>query len=128
MPMFGPEELRAAVMRKLSEGGTQDPQPAAVPEKKGIGIAPYVALAGGSIADAASTIAALKRPGTMEANPLLRGGAPEMLAVKGAGTAAVMWLMHKFAEQGHPTAAKAIGYGGGALFGGMGVRNMGVGK
>lgn len=127
MPMFSPDELRAAVMRKLAE------EPAAAvaeaPAKKtGIGIAPYAALAGGSLADGISTVAALKRPGTYETNPLLSGGTAEMAAVKGGSTAALLWAMRELAKSGHPTAAKAIGYGGGALLGGLAAHNLRQGK
>jgi hypothetical protein len=127
MPMFSPEELRAAVMRKLTEEPAAET--AEAPRRpQGIGMGPYAALAGGSLADGISTVAALKRPGTVEANPLLKGGTAEMAAVKGGSTAALLWAMRELVKNGHPKVAKAIGYGGGAVLGGLAAHNMTQGK
>lgn len=127
MPTFGPEELRAAVMRKLSEEPVAET--AAAPEKPtGIGVAPYAALVGGSAADLGSTLSALGR-GAHEANPLLsHGGTPGLIAGKAVGTLALAWAMRALANHGHPTAAKAIGYGGGAAFGAAAAHNMTQGR
>lgn len=124
--MFGPAELRAAVMKKMA--GEPDQAGAPVPAKPGIGIKPYAALAGGSGADLGSTLGALGR-GAHESNPLLsHGGTPGLVAGKVGGTLAVALAMRALAKHGHPTAAKAIGYGAGAGFGALGARNLTVGK
>lgn len=142
MPIFSPDALRAAVQQRLAEPDAQaslvrqallsqlDPAETPAPAaRKGIGLAPYLALAGGSLADGISTVQALKRPGTYEANPFLSaGGTAGMVAVKAASTAAVVWAMRRLAAQGHPTAAKIIGYGGGAGYGALAAHNMGQGK
>lgn len=129
MPIFGPDELRSAVMQKLSEAGRDEPDTG--PEKdddKGIGLAPYLVAGGGSIADAASTLAALGRSGTREGNPLLRGGTAELLALKGAGTAALLYAMHALEKHDHPKAAKVLGYAAGGAFGAAAAHNMTQGK
>lgn len=129
MPIFSPDALRAAVQQRLAEPDAPDPNAVPLKAQTGIGIAPYAALAGGSILDGASTIAALRRPGTYEANPFLSaGGTAGMVAVKAASTAAVVWAMRRLAAQGHPTAAKIIGYGGGAGYGALAAHNMTQGR
>jgi hypothetical protein len=126
MPAFDEAALKAAVLKRL-QGEHADPV-AAVPEKKGIGAAPYLALVGGHVADAATTLQALKRPGTEEANPLLNGFGPTGIALKGGSALLQALLMRKLANSGHPTAAKALGYGIGAGMGALAARNSQVGK
>lgn len=128
MPVFDPAALRDAVKAKLAES-REAPEAAPDPEKKegGIGVGPYAALIGGSAADLGTTMQALKRPGTYEANPLLSGGTAEMMAVKGGSTLALAWAMHELAKT-HPKAAKMLGYGGGAALGGLALHNMKQGK
>ena len=127
VPLFDQASLtRQAMLSQMDP--QQTPDPAAPPARKGIGIAPYAALAGGSLADGISTYQALKRPGTYELNPLLSGGTAEMIAMKGGTTAALLWAMHELAKQGHPTAAKVMGYVGGAALGGLAVNNSRQGK
>lgn len=79
--------------------------------QQGVGMAPYAALFGGQGADALSTIMALRNPAFKEANPMGEGGT---LAAKAGSTLAFALLMHYLAGKGHPGAAKAIGYIGGA--------------
>lgn len=125
MPIFDHAGLaRQALLRQMD-----DPAPESAPApSRGIGLAPYAALAGGSLADGMTTVAALKRPGTSEMNPLLSGGTAELIAMKGGTTAALLWAMRQLAKQGHPTAAKAIGYVGGGLLSGLAANNLRQGR
>ncbi|MCR4342147.1 MAG: hypothetical protein NUW01_19900, partial [Gemmatimonadaceae bacterium] len=80
------------------------------PQDGRVGPGPYAALFGGQGADIATTLMGRSR-GMRETNPLGFGGVM-------AGKAALMTLgpllMRKLAKQGHPTAAKVMGYGMGA--------------
>lgn len=128
MPAFDEAALKAAIQKRLADH-SEDPAAAAVPEKKGIGPAPYLALIGGHVADAATTLHALKTvPGAQEANPLLGGFGPAGIALKGGSALLQALLMKKLTEKGHPTAAKALGYGIGGAMGALAARNSQVGK
>lgn len=122
--------LRAAVMQRLAEHPDEAGASAVgEPEKKGIGIAPYAAVAGGNAADLVSTRIALGREGAREGNPMLaNSGAAGMTAAKAGSAALVMLIMRQLAKSGHPTAAKALGYGTGVGLGAVAAHNMTQGK
>lgn len=85
---------------------------------------PQTALILGSSVDAASTLYALQNPKAHEANPILaHGGTVGFLAGKVATTAGLTWAIQKMAPK-HPKVAKVIGYGGGAVLGGLAARNV----
>jgi hypothetical protein len=88
---------------------------------------PQTALVIGSALDAGSTIYALHtNPRAHEANPMLaHGGTVGVLAGKVATTAALTWAIQRMAPS-HPRVAKVIGYGGGAVLGGLAARNVAV--
>jgi hypothetical protein len=131
MPAFDPAMLRAAVMQRLAEHPDEaGAEPVGeAPEKKGIGIGPYAAVAGGNAADLISTRIALGREGAREGNPLLaNSNAAGMTAAKAGSAALVMLIMRQLAKSGHPTAAKALGYGTGVGLGAVAAHNMTQGK
>lgn len=133
MPAFDPAMLRAAVMQRLAEhpdeAGASDPNASPLKAQAGIGIAPYAAVAGGNAADLVSTRIALGRSGAREGNPMLaNSSAAGMTAAKAGSAALVMLIMRQLAKSGHPTAAKALGYGTGAGLGAVAAHNMTQGK
>jgi hypothetical protein len=111
MPINDPALMQALVQRELAKDQPAYSDTAARTEPQGIGAAPYAAAIGGQGADAITTMMALGRPGAKELNPM--GGAGIMGAKLGMGVAAP-FLMHYLQSHGHPTAAKALGYGVGA--------------
>lgn len=126
-PIFSQEGLQ----RALAESQVQtspDGSTATTPHITGIGPWPYLALGAGEAADAGSTALALSRSGTQEGNPLLPQNAASIAGLKAAITIPMMIGMHYLAEHGHPTIAKVIGYGGGALGAGIAAHNMTVGR
>lgn len=110
MPLtIDPGMLHREALLMQMDGDRDDAAPA--PKSSGIGAAPYVALFGGQGADLATTVAALRNPNLKEGSPLGTGG---MVASKAAMLILLPLLMKKLAASGHPTAAKTIGYVGGA--------------
>lgn len=93
-------------------------------------IGPSAALLAGSTLDLASTLHALKTvPGAEEGNPILaHGGTAGLVVPKLALTAAIVYSLTRLSHGGHPTAAKWIGYVGGAAFAGIAYRNSQVGR
>lgn len=129
MPAFDDDALKAAILKRLQADHADHADPAAAPaEKKGIGPAPYLAMLGGHLADAGSTLAALKRPNVVEGNPILQGFGPAGIAMKSGSALLTALLMRKLAKDGHPTAAKILGYGTGGAMGALAARNSQVGK
>lgn len=127
-PIFSNDNLRAAILN-TPPAETDTQQRTAQPPATGIGIAPYLALGAGSGIDLATTLAALHSGAGREANPLLsHGGDAGLVLGKAASTAGLMLAMHALANHGHPTAAKAIGYIGGAGLGGIAAHNASIGS
>ncbi len=93
-------------------------------------VKPSLALAIGSGLDLASTLYALhSTPGAQEGNPILaQGGTPGLIGMKVGLAAGVIWAVTRIGHQGHPTAAKVIGYVGGAVLSGIAYRNTQVGR
>ena len=93
-------------------------------------VKPSLALAIGSGLDLASTLYALhSTPGAVEGNPILaHGGTPGLVGMKVGIAAGAIWAVNRIAKQGHPTAAKVIGYVGGAVLSGIAYRNTQVGR
>jgi len=85
-----------------------------------VGAWPYIALAAGKGLDAYSSIRNFDR-GYQESNPMYSWMGPQprlgIAAMSGLQTALMSYMMHKQAENGHPTAAKVLGYLGGATGG-----------
>lgn len=125
MPLFDQAAIRDAVMASLRNDPPAQTAPASAPHD-GIGPWPYVAAISGQGADLASTLIARQRPGVVEANPFYGNNTGAILAGK-IGSAALLTLAIKELEAtGHATAAKVLGYGSGAVFGGLAARNMTV--
>lgn len=122
MPIFD-----QASLAKQAANVAADPQPQAQPEPKGVGVGPYAAVAGGELADILSTLYA-KNHGAHEANPVLGDFGPGAIALKSASTLPMILMMRYLAKAGHPTAAKALGYGTGAALGGVAVHNLSTAK
>ena len=104
---------------------TQD-APAGTPAR-GIGPGPYVASALGDLADAVTTVGALRRPNVREGNPLMGNSLPRLLALKGAGSVGFLLALRQVAKY-HPTLAKWLGYGNGIGKGVIAARNTQVGR
>ena len=95
--------------------------------ESGIGVGPYAALLGGEAADIGTTLAAKARGGR-EGNPLLGDFGPGAIAAKAGSAAGMALLMRYLANHGHPTLAKALGYGSGAGLGAAAVHNTTVAR
>lgn len=126
LDLHGPD-VRAAIIRCLEAEDT----PSATPHKKGafrkVGLPAMVA---GDAADTITTIAALKRGGTKEANPVMAPFAkhPAALAgVKGGMALVKALILDKLADK-HPKLATGLGVGLGALSGGLAVSNARKGR
>jgi uncharacterized membrane protein YciS (DUF1049 family) len=88
-----------------------------------------VVLTAGSTADLLTTLAALRQPGAYELNPLLaQGGTAGLVLGKVVTTATLLWVMRHLARQGHPTAARWIGFAGGGALGAVAVHNARQGR
>ena len=118
MPLYDPAKLPPL------EDGTSTSE---VLPQGGVGVGPYAALAGGQIADILSTLHA-KQNGGVEGNPLLGEFGAKDIALKGAMSLPMVLLMRHLGKSGHPTLAKALGYGAGAALGGVAAHNMTVGN
>lgn len=81
-----------------------------------------------ALRDAVKARLAADRQDPAAANPLLGGFGPTGIAIKGGSALLQALLMKKLADKGHPTAAKALGYGIGAGMGALAARNSQVGK
>lgn len=124
MPAFDDDALKAAILKRLQADAPDHADPAAaVPEKKGIGPGPYLAMIGGHLGDAITTKLALKNPNLVEGNPILNGFGPAGIAMKSGSALLTALLMRKLASEGHDRAAKLLGYGTGAGMGALAARN-----
>ncbi len=103
---FSPDVLQAIAQRQAQSA----PAPAMTDRKEPLW--PYAALLAGQGADIGSTFAATHTLGLEEKNPL---GVTGVMAGKAAGTAALAYLMHKYAEAGDTHTQKLLGIIGGAL-------------
>lgn len=103
---------------------TQD-APAGTPAR-GIGAGPYVASALGDLADAVTTVGALRRGGR-ESNPVLGNSLGRLLAIKGAGSVGYLVVLRQLAKS-HPTLAKWMWYGNGIGKGAVAVHNARVAR
>lgn len=127
---MGEDELvkrREILAQALAMGGDLQ-QPAAVSKPDDPHRLPrWLALIAGNGLDALSTEIALKRPGTYEANPLMRGGPAGRLGIKAGATIGSGLLLDLLAKS-HPKVADVIGFGAGGTAGALGVRNLKQGK
>lgn len=127
-------DLRAVMQQAAADQAAQDARAALPPppstSKDPMRIPRWAMLLGAGIGDAASTTAALKRPGTREANGLMAGIAKRPAALYGvklgtnAGIAALLDKTHKT----NPKLANAMAVGLAALQAAVAVRNTKVGK
>lgn len=127
--MFDEQALQNAILqsKQTLNPGRMQAVPNDPPKDNSIGIGPYLAAGIGSGLDGLTTFNAIKN-GAQEANPMLPQNPMGILGVKAAENLALQLAIKKLADSGHPTAAKILGYGGGAAFGGMALHNMNVGK
>lgn len=105
------------------------PATAPATKKKGIGPWPYAAVIGGNAADIGTTLAALSSGRGQEANPVLGGMNPAVMAgVKAGGTMAMLMGVHALAAKGHTKAAKVLAYTMASALGAIAAHNSQVGK
>lgn len=123
--VFDDAALRQAVDALVQQPAVRS-DPAEAPKKKGVGIAPYAALAGGNAADVLSTWYALSH-GAHEGNGLLPSGMAGIAATKAALTLPELLAMH-FIGKTHPTIAKILGFAGGGVGAAMATHNLRLGK
>jgi hypothetical protein len=147
--MFAPEALERAVRGVTPDAKdatdtdaqlSQLPSMATAPNTSGTSWAPrpapvkghldplsIAALVGGQALDVGSSIQQFGR-GNVESNPMYAwmGERPSagLTAVKALQTALAVRAMKKLADSGHPTAAKVVGYLGGAAGAAAGAYNM----
>jgi hypothetical protein len=124
MPVFTPE----LIARHAATVTQPTPDPPDKPSHAGLHAALGV-MGGGALADALTTIAALKREGTHEANPIYGKdpSAARILATKAATTIPSALLLDKLGDK-HKVAAMLIALGiGGASFG-IAAKNAQQGK
>ena len=121
-PLFDRAALEPHIRRMvLQQEATASATP---PLQEGVGKWPHIAHAAGNLADGLSTYVALKNPNNYEANPLLPNHGGAVLAIKAASILPEALLMRLLAKKGHPTIAKALGYGLGAAGGAATVGNI----
>lgn len=101
------------------------PAPVVAPSSPPSLSGPIAALLAGNTGDAASTWYALSHnPNAREGNPLLPNNGALIAAIKLLASIPEVYAVKQLRDHGHPTAAKALGYGLGALGGGMTVNNL----
>ena len=84
-------------------------------------------MLGGQLLDYGSTVAALRRPNLVEANPVMRAvaGNPATLALAKLGPmTALAWLIDKKLAASHPKLATAMAVGLGGLGATIGAKNI----
>lgn len=134
MPDFSPDTLKAAIVAALNDGTLKpDPGPSAPPpesrSKTPMRIAEGV-MGAGQLADALTTIAALKRPNTSEGNSGIYGSNPSaarVLATKAAVMVPTGILLDKAYEH-HPKTAEILALALGGLGMGLAAHNTGMGR
>ncbi len=89
---------------------------------------PIAAFIAGSSFDMGTTLYALtSSPNVREGNPFLQvGGTPGLVIMKSAYTALAALAIVRLTRQGHPTAARWMGYVGGAALSGLALHNLKV--
>lgn len=126
MPAFDAASLQRALQATPS---ITEQAPGSAPSAGSVGIGPYLALAAGEGADLLTTLQTIQSGRGVEANPMLSAGGNTGLVAGKAGTALLLaYLMHKLAADGHPTAAKALGYSLGGAYGALALHNNSVGR
>jgi hypothetical protein len=122
--------IAAAVLVALAFAGIASAQTVHTISGSVVQEVPMTVFAIGSSLDLVTTLHALSTvPGAHEANPLLsHGGTAGLIAGKTISTVGILWVMHRLAKAGHPTAARVIGYTGGAVLSGIAWRNTRVGR
>lgn len=123
---FDQAALQSAVLALLAQEPPQQVPPRATNADR-VGPAPYLAAVGGTLADLGTTLDARSR-GAREANPLAGSDTGSIIAVKGAEAVLMPLLMRYLAKQGHPTAAKALGYITGGIGGASAIHNAQVAR
>ena len=127
MSIFSDEELKKALSTLPAEapptGASVVQQP-----KAPSAILPMLAAVAGNTADTLSTWKAISSGRGVESNPLLPKSPTKIAAMKGALTLPQILLIKKLNDSGHPTAAKVLGYGVGALGGLLAYNNSKVGR
>lgn len=114
MPIFDPNSIDRYAMNNIGPSDNMNNSNGTGPippsRSNGVGILPYASVLGSNGMDVGSSIYDMMSKGTHEANPLWGGSNAAMLMGKGALTAGTIYAMRKLAEDGHPTAAKYMGY------------------
>ena len=128
--LFSDDALRPYVQAALQQATTVQDVAGAAPakKKKGIGPWPYVAMAAGQGADAASTVYALSQPNTYEANPVMAGLGPAGIAATKIGVSALIgYAIHQLSQK-HPDMAQWLGYVIGAGTGALAANNVRIAR
>lgn len=115
---------RAMEMALSAPADRSAPPAGAEPQRK-IALPAWLTMLGGNAADIGTTMNALGA-GATEANPLL-GPNPSMgriLGTKAAGVGIQALLMKLLERRGKVGVANALGYGSGAVMGGVAANNM----
>lgn len=121
MPIFDP----ASIDRYASTVTPDKPQTTKDPNA--IGPWPYAAVAGGNIADIASSLYGLKH-GNTEANPVVGNDPINLLISKVASMIAQEWGVNQIAKSGHPKIATGLGYALGAVPAIVAAHNVSIAK
>ena len=124
--------VKSALIRMMDGPmGPMADEPKTAPEKKShTGMhASLGVMAGGQVADALTTIAALKRSGTEEGNPVYgrNPSAGKVLGIKAATMIPIALLLDRLHDK-HPKLAKGLALGVGGLGAGVAMHNAQVGK
>jgi hypothetical protein len=98
-------------------------RPAPIPPEGINYIAPPIAYGLANAGDLVSTELALRNPKVQEANPVMRGGLGERLALKLGTTAALTAADYGLQKAGHKNWAKAIRIGVPLILGGIAASN-----
>ena len=89
---------------------------------------PTIAVIAGETADTFTTLRGMQTGRAVELNPVMQGGTPMFVATKAATTVVLVWAMHRLSREGHPTAARRLGWIAGASFGTLAANNARVGR
>jgi hypothetical protein len=121
MPVFSP----AQIAQYASAIAGNDASAAAVPETRSASMTwPMTATVAGNAGDALTSLLALRNPGLRESNPLLPQNGALIAAIKLLATYPELRAVQYLRDHGHPTVALALGYGIGAMGGGLAAHNV----
>jgi hypothetical protein len=127
MPLFSPAALQVYA-DQAARTAQPTPAPADARAVGGLGAAPYLAMAAGTLADGASTWFDLHKGYGHEADPLYPDNGAAVFALRAAELVPQALTMKYLADHGHPQLARLFGYGAGAMGAYFAAHNLNVAR